>query len=82
MVRVGFGRLPGQAGRTLSSLIRGRVERTINRLGLNDRECQNSRRNYVIEYETMEMPLEHLTTRAPFIVMELRRQGRLKEGDT
>ena len=66
----------------LSSLIRGRVEKTITRLRLNDRDCQDLRRNYVIEYETKQISFAHLTRRAPFIAMELRRQGRLQEGDT
>ena len=67
---------------TLSALIRNRVEKTIARLRLNDRECQDLRRCYVIEYETKQISLAHLTRRAPFIAIELRRQGRLREGDT
>jgi hypothetical protein len=67
---------------TLSSLIRRRVEKTIARLRLNDRECRELRRWYVFEYEAKEISLAHLTRRAPFIAVELRRQGRLPEGDT
>ncbi len=67
---------------TLSALIRNRAEKTIARLRLNDRECQDLRRCYVIEYQTKQISLAHLTRRAPFIAMELRRQGRLQEGDT
>jgi hypothetical protein len=67
---------------TLSSLIRDRVEKTITRLRLNDRECQDLRRYYVVEYEAKQISLTYLTRRAPFISMELRRQGRLREGDT
>jgi hypothetical protein len=67
---------------TLSSLIRNRVEKTITRLRLNDRECQDLRRLYVEAYEAKEISLTHLTHRAPFISMELRRQGRLRGGDT
>jgi hypothetical protein len=66
---------------TLSALIRNRVEKTIARLRLNDRECQDLRRYYVIEYETKQISLAHLTRRAPFIAMELRRQRWLQEGD-
>jgi hypothetical protein len=67
---------------TLSPLIRNRVEKTIVRLRLNDRECQDLRRCYVIEYETKQISLAHLTRRAPSVAMELRRQGWLHEDDT
>ena len=67
---------------TLSSLIRRRVEKTIARLRLNDRECRDLRQYYVVEYEAKQISLTHLTRRAPFIAMELRRQGRLPEGDS
>jgi hypothetical protein len=67
---------------TLSSLIRGPVEKTIARLRLNDRDCRNLRQYYVVEYEAKQISLTHLTRRAPFIAMELRRQGRLPEGDS
>lgn len=67
---------------TLSSLIRNRVDKTITRLRLNDRECRDLRRYYVVEYEANQISLAHLTRCAPFISMELRRQGRLREGDT
>jgi hypothetical protein len=76
---VGFQVKPGA---TLPSQIRNRVEKTITRLRLNDRECQDLRRLYVEAYEAKEISLTHLTHRAPFISMELRRQGRLRDGDT
>jgi hypothetical protein len=66
---------------TLSSMIRDRVEKTIVLLRLNDRECQDLRRYYVTEYEMKQISMVHLTRRAPFIAMELRRQGRLQEHD-
>jgi hypothetical protein len=67
---------------TLSSVIRKRVEKTIAQLRLNDRECQALRRDYVVAYESKEISLAYLTRRSPFIASELRRQGRLDEGDT
>lgn len=75
---VGFQVKPGPA---LSSPIRGRVEKTIIRLRLNDSECRDLRQNYVEEYEAEQISLKYLTRRAPFIAMELRRQGRLLKGD-
>jgi hypothetical protein len=65
----------------LPSLIRDRVEKTITRLRLNARECRELRGNYVMDYETKQISLAHLTRRAPFIAIELRRQGRLQERD-
>src|SRR5208283_4709035 len=58
------------------------VNRTITRLRLNDKQCRDLREYYSAEYWTGRITHEHLQSRAPFIAMELRRQGRLREVDT
>ncbi len=65
----------------LSPFILRRVEKTIALLKVNYKQCRNLRRDYVEQYEPQQISLTHLTRRAPFIAMELRRQGRLKDGD-
>lgn len=60
---------------------RRRITDTITRLGLNDQECRDLREEYVTSYWGGAIPLNSLTRRAPFIAMELRRQGRLREAD-
>jgi 5-methylcytosine-specific restriction endonuclease McrA len=65
--------LPPQIGR--------RVDRTITRLRLNDRQCREAREAYAVDYWNGEIPFTRLIRRAPFIAMELRRQGRLVPGD-
>jgi hypothetical protein len=67
---------------SLSSHVRTRVERAIARLRLNDRECCRAREEYALDYWTEEIPLSRLERRAPFVALELRRQGRLRKGDT
>ena len=57
-----------------------RVEATIARLKLNDRECTSARREYVQSYRDGGR-LDYLERRAPFIARELRRQNKLRPGD-
>jgi hypothetical protein len=74
---VGFQVKPAMS---LSPLIRSRVEKTIALLKLNDRECRNLRRDYVVEFESGHISLSYLKRRAPFIAMEFQRQGCLPDG--
>ena len=67
---------------TVSPHIRTRVESAITRLRLNDRECRGVREEYASSYWAREIPLSRLERRAPFVALELRRQGRLREHDT
>jgi 5-methylcytosine-specific restriction endonuclease McrA len=64
--------------RGLPPEIEARIDDTIRRLGLNDRECRAARGEYVEAYLCGDIRLEHLERRAPFIARELRRQGRLR----
>jgi len=54
---------------------------SIERLGLNDAECLAARREYVESYEQGDIRLDYLRRRAPFIALEMRRQGRLRPED-
>ncbi|MBI2568730.1 MAG: hypothetical protein HYV63_17050 [Candidatus Schekmanbacteria bacterium] len=58
------------------------VETTITRLGLRDDICCDARAEYAEAYWDGEISLAHLTRHAPFVARELRRQGRLRPGDT
>lgn len=54
----------------------GKVQATINRLGLNDEgTCLKSRVKWLREYCTNNISFDHLRRHAPFIVAELERQG-------
>jgi hypothetical protein len=75
---VGFQVKPSEL---LRPLIRDRVERTITRLKLNNRDCRDLRESYSVDYWNQEITLNRLERRAPFIAIELRRQGRLLESD-
>ncbi len=75
---VGFQVKPGTS---LSSHIRARVERTILQLKLNEVDCRDARKNYVASYLSGEIPFTYFARRAPFIAIELRRQGQLRAGD-
>jgi len=73
---------PGPAARGSTS---DAVMRTIDDLGLNQRDCRKAREEYVAAYRNgppkgIELPW--LERRAPFIARELRRQGLLVRGDT
>ena len=57
------------------------VADTIEKLGLNLHECRYARREYVENYKGKKITLDYLERRAPFIAIELRRQGRLNTGD-
>jgi hypothetical protein len=59
--------------------IETRVNETINRLGLNTRECCEARAAYGDEYLGGEISLERVMRRAPFVARELIRQGRLRD---
>jgi hypothetical protein len=54
---------------------------TIEKLGLNMRDCCQARQEYVENYKNAHIKLEYLERRAPFIAQELRRQGQLNAGD-
>jgi hypothetical protein len=49
---------------------------------LNMPDCIKAREEYVTSYEQGAIELGYLERRAPFIASELRRQGRLREGDS
>jgi hypothetical protein len=76
---VGFQVAPREALRP--RFIRERVDRTITRLRLNDKDCRDVRESYAEAYWNGEISFAHLERRAPFITIELRRQGRLRQGD-
>jgi hypothetical protein len=75
---VGFQVKPSER---LSSHIRGRVERTIEKLRLNDRDCRDARGRYAMAYWEGEISYRFLSRRAPFVAMELSRQASLRPGD-
>lgn len=53
------------------------VDDTITKLGLNDFECTRLRETYVEDYKKGDISFDYLRKRAPFLVMELERQGHL-----
>jgi len=63
----------------LNESVRNRIQRTIDRLGLND--FRTERAEDAERYWTKEYSLATLTRESPFVAMELRRQGRLLAGD-
>jgi len=69
------------AGPSAQGEVIARVEASIETLGLNLADCRKARREYVESYEEGHIDLSYLTRRAPFIAQELRRQGRLRQGD-
>jgi hypothetical protein len=75
---VAFQVKPGDG---LDPQIRANVERTIDRLRLNDLDCRAQREAYAINYLEGHIGLDYLSRRAPFVARELRRQGRLRAGD-
>ena len=76
---VGYQLVPGLGA---TGEIRMQVERTIQELGLNDAICRKAREEYAESYLTGAIRLDYLERRAPLIARELRRQGRLREGDS
>ncbi|WP_081064343.1 HNH endonuclease [Burkholderia stagnalis] len=69
------------AGPLASQVLARRVDKTIDVLGLNLRECCEARREYVEAYDTREIQFKYLLRRAPFVAAELRRQGKLHPED-
>lgn len=63
----------------LPARIRTRVKETIERLGLDD--FRTSRQRDAERYSARGISLIVLTEESPFVARELRRQGRLNEGD-
>jgi hypothetical protein len=61
--------------------MRHRVLDTIHRLKLNDTDCKGLREEYATSYWERHIDLDYLSKRAPFVAMELRRQGKLRDGD-
>ena len=57
------------------------VEGTIERLRLNELICCEARAEYADDYWDRQICLRYLTSHAPFVERELRRQGRLREED-
>jgi hypothetical protein len=57
------------------------VNDTIARLALNDEECRALRAQYAVDYWEGLIKLAYLERRAPFVALELRRQGRLRPGE-
>jgi hypothetical protein len=72
---VGFQVLPDP---TLKHAIRERVQRTIDRLGLND--FRRARERDAENYWSGEISWRVLSEESPFVAKELRRQGRLNTG--
>ncbi|MBN8422341.1 MAG: hypothetical protein J0L73_25725 [Verrucomicrobia bacterium] len=58
------------------------VEMTATLELLNAPECRKQREEYITEYWKKEISLRYLERRAPFLAIELRRQGRLMKGDS
>lgn len=79
---VAYQVIPGPAARAPDTAV---VTRTIEDLGLNQRDCCKAREEYVAAYRDGPpggIALSRLERRAPFIARELRRQGLLVRGDT
>jgi len=75
-----------QPGRDVPDDLRARVADTITRLKLNSRECTSLRRRYFDLYWSPQdpakpVPLWFLEQEAPFLVREMRRQGRVRPED-
>ena len=70
---VGYQVIP-RAG--LEPAIKTRVQATIDRLKLNDRDCLTVREDYATDYFQGDISLGYLRRRAPFLAREIERQGR------
>jgi hypothetical protein len=57
------------------------IEHTIDALGLNAPDCCSLREKYVADYLGGHLSLDRLQLYAPFVAAELRRQGKLRQGD-
>lgn len=60
----------------LDPAIKSRVQATIKRLKLNDRDCLVLREDYATDYFQGDISLGYLRRRAPFLAREIERQGR------
>ena len=69
------------AGAELPAVDAAAVEQTIERLSLNDLACCEERGEFAGNYWQRHVSLDYLTRHAPFVARELRRQGRLLNGD-
>ena len=67
----------GLAGPTAAA-----VEKTIERLRLNDAECCGAREEYAEKYWSECVRFDYVRRYAPFVAAELHRQNRLLEADT
>ncbi len=71
--------------RKLSKPLQKRIQNTINRLQLNApiqcRQRETDAEEYLIGSNNQPIPLWRLEQESPFVAMELRRQGRLRDGD-
>lgn len=71
--------------RKLSKPLQMSIQNTINRLHLNDpipcRQREDAAEEYLIGRDNQPLPLWKLEKESPFVAMELRRQGRLRDGD-
>jgi hypothetical protein len=74
----GFQVLPGHG---LKGLVRTEVERTIDRLGLDDFIFRDARKRDAENYWSERVSLAVLAEESPFVARELTRQGRLNAGD-
>lgn len=62
----------------LEPMDKARVQATIDRLKLNDRDCLSIRDEYASNYFQREISLDYLRRRAPFLAREIERQGRAR----
>ena len=73
-----FHLVPGEG---LPDDVTADVQRTIERLRLNDLICREARAEYAESYWDGQIRLDYLIRHAPFVARELRRQGRLRRDD-
>ncbi len=73
---VAFQVKPGQK---TDAQAKKRILETIEIMGLNDRECRKLREDYALLYWNRDISLAFLERRAPFVALELKRQGRLNK---
>jgi hypothetical protein len=62
--------------------LQAQIQRTIDRLGLNDATFRRDRTEDAELYWSRDVSLLVLKQESPFVAEELRRQGRLNPGDT
>lgn len=62
-------------GKHLSSIEATYVNKTIKRLKLNEGTCVRARKDWLIPYLKGKYDIEHLEEKAPFLAIELKRQG-------